>query len=52
MAMDGPRYGYGPDAYAYEPGPVYGAPRHYYGNWNAQDCTQSPASANFVPCNN
>ena len=37
--------------YAYEPGPVYGAPRHYYGNWNAHDCTQSPASPNYVPCN-
>jgi hypothetical protein len=48
-------------AYAYEPGPAYGAyayqpaaPRTYrtYTDRNEQRCTLSPASVNYVPCNN
>jgi hypothetical protein len=40
-----------PDAYAYEPAPVYGGPRHYYYGHSSQPrCGGSPASLNYVPC--
>lgn len=53
----GPDYAYDPGYagdYAYEPAPAYYGPRYYYNrsgrNW--RDCTSSPGSVHYVPCNN
>jgi hypothetical protein len=47
--------GYG--SYAYDPGPAYDYAPVYRGRWsrsdmNAQQCTLSPGSVNYVPCDN
>lgn len=52
-----PGYAYEPayvDDYAYEPAPVYAAPRYRYriGNTYERTCGGNPGKSNYVPCGN
>jgi hypothetical protein len=54
---NGYAYDRGYDSYAYDPAPAYEYAPAYRTGWNASDmreqqCTLSPGSVNYVPCDN